>query len=69
MVLAGLRSGAGSGGSVRGTIMRPVIVLPLHAAAARKALHSILIYLQQPLVYVEMARSTSLQAMASCGEA
>ncbi len=68
-VLAGLRSGVGSGGSIRETIMRPVIVLPLHAAAPRKALHSILIYLQQPLVYIEMARSASLQAMARCGEA
>ena len=46
--------GAGSGGAIWGTIMRPVIVLPLHAAAPCEVLHGVLIHLQRPLKIVEI---------------
>lgn len=41
-MLARLTSDAGSGRAILGSIMWPVIVLPLHVAVPSKALHSIL---------------------------
>ncbi len=49
--------------------MRPVIVLPLHAAVPSKAVHSILIHLQRLPDLVEVVKSPSQQAVNGYGEA